>query len=131
MQYYYAVGKPFKLKFGKIRNIFLAKIYIFVKLMIFYNCLVYLYQCRRTARLCGSCVGSDAKVEYKCGWCVSTSSCSVRDGCSSGQWVNPLGKCPKEPQIQSVCLIYIFSLKLQQRFLIVFPALTFATKCCP
>ena len=89
-----------------------AKIYILQIDDFSHNCLVYLYQCRRTAELCGSCVGRlKAKVEYKCGWCVNTSYCSVRDGCSSGEWVKPLGKCPNEPQIQSVCLIYIFFLK--------------------
>ena len=69
--------------------------------MIYILCLVYLYKCRRAATLCGSCVGF-AIVQYKCGWCVNTSSCSVNDGCPAGQWVEPGGECPEKPIIESV-----------------------------
>ncbi|CAB4044852.1 Hypothetical predicted protein, partial [Paramuricea clavata] len=59
---------------------------------------VYLYDCRRAATLCGSCLV--AKAQYKCGWCVNT-SCSVNDRCPSGLWVPPSGECPGIPKIES------------------------------
>ena len=62
---------------------------------------MYLYKCRRAATLCGSCVGF-ATVQYKCGWCVNTSSCSVNDSCPAGQWVGPAGECLGKPIIESV-----------------------------
>ena len=66
---------------------------------------MYLYECKRTAILCGSCLV--AKAQYKCGWCVNTSSCSVSDGCPSESWVHPSGECPGIPKIESVCLILV------------------------
>ena len=62
---------------------------------------MYLYQCKKAAALCGSCVGF-SKAEYQCGWCEDTTSCSVSDGCPAEPWIEPGGECPGNPEIKSV-----------------------------
>ncbi len=64
--------------------------------------LVVLYDCNVVASDCSSCVGTRDASNFQCGWCESSSSCSINELCPGSTPVVTMGgQCPG-PGITSV-----------------------------